>query len=387
MTTSSTQQQSSQTSAPWAVQAPYLSQAFNQASTNLSNANGNTYSGQQVAQFTPDQLATFKSMIGSGNAGMAGANGATNAGYSAINSGTSALGAALSGLTNFNTTDPTQANIASATSYANNPATQGMIDAATLDAKRAVSENVLPQLARSDALSGNAMSSKDAITKGIIGRGLADTVANTSANIRGQQFQTGLNLAEQGRENNQNAMLSALTGAAGAGTSAINSGTNTASSGNAIIDALFNRANGGGAGEQQNTQNQIDNAKGMDEYANGTAAQNLQNFFNIIGSNQWGGTSNGTQTTQSTPSLWNTIGSGLGIASSLYKLSDRRLKTDVKCVGQADNGLPIYTFRYLNDPQRTLHMGLMAQDVLKVNPEAVSSVGGIYAVDYNAALG
>jgi hypothetical protein len=60
MTTSSTQTQ--QSSQPWSVQQPYLTQAFSQASGNLSNAYGKTYDGQQVAQFTPDQLATFKNM-------------------------------------------------------------------------------------------------------------------------------------------------------------------------------------------------------------------------------------------------------------------------------------------------------------------------------------
>ncbi|MBR1173889.1 tail fiber domain-containing protein [Bradyrhizobium sp. KB893862 SZCCT0404] len=121
----------------------------------------------------------------------------------------------------------------------------------------------------------------------------------------------------------------------------------------------------------------------MSEYANGTAAQNLQNFFNIIGSNNWGGTQTGTST--STPSTWSTIGSALGMGASLFKLSDRRLKTDIRCIGAADNGLPIYTFRYINDPKGELHMGFMAQDVEKVRPEAVSKVGGVMAVNYELA--
>lgn len=325
-------------------------------------------------------------MVKNGNAGLPGANGATASGYGAINAGTSALGSALQGLTGFNTSDPTQSNIADATAYANNPATQGMIDGAMRDARRSVSEDVLPQLARSDALSGNAMSSKDAISQGIVQRGLADKTADVSSAIRGQQFDNGLSLAENGRQSNQNAMLGALTGAAGAGAGAMNAGTGAANGGTGIMGQLFNMINGGGAGEQQNGQNQIDNAKGMSEYANGTAAQNLQNFWSILGSNSWGGTSNGTQNTQSTPSLWNTIGSGLGVASSLYKLSDRRLKMDIKCIGQADNGLPIYTFRYLNDPKRELQMGFMAQDVQKARPDAVANIAGILHVDYEKAV-
>lgn len=365
------------------MQQPYLTQAFGQAATNLSNAQNNTYNGQQVAQFNPDQLATFRSMIGYGN-NTSGADTSGAVGAGAANAGFGALSSALSGLTNYKPQGGTQSNIDAATAYANNPATQGMIDAATQDARRAVSENALPQLARSSALNGNTMSSKDAISQGVINRGLADTVANTSANIRGQQFNNGLNMAENGRQADNSAMLSALTGAAGAGNSAMNSGVNAIGSGIQQRGGLFDMANAGGTGLQQAGQAQIDNAKGMSEYANNNANQYLQNFYNIIGGNNWGGSSQGTQT--STPSMWNTIGSALGIGSSLFKLSDRRLKHDVRCIGQADNGLPIYTFRYLDDPEQKLEMGFMAQDVQKVKPEAVANIAGILHVNYELAV-
>ncbi|MEW9834035.1 tail fiber domain-containing protein, partial [Mesorhizobium marinum] len=52
------------------------------------------------------------------------------------------------------------------------------------------------------------------------------------------------------------------------------------------------------------------------------------------------------------------------------KTSDIRLKRDVECVGAAPNGLPLYTFRYLWSD--AVYQGVMAQDVLKVFPEAVS---------------
>ncbi len=61
--------------------------------------------------------------------------------------------------------------------------------------------------------------------------------------------------------------------------------------------------------------------------------------------------------------------------------SDVRLKQDVGEVGSMAEGLPLYSFRYLWDD--TEYVGVMAQDVLKVRPEAVS-VGedGYYRVDY-----
>jgi hypothetical protein len=316
MNTQSTQTETKSTQ-PWAVQQPYLAQAFGQASTNLSNANSNTYTGQQIAQFTPEQLATFKAMTGYGG-DMSGANTSSTVGANTANAGYGALTDALTGLKGFTPQGGTDSNIAAATAYANNPATDGMITAAMRDANRSVTEQALPQLARSDALSGNTMSTKDAISRGIVERGLADKTADVSANIRGTQFNNGLALAQQGSEANNNSILSALQARASAGGNAVNSGVNAIGSGIQQAGGLFDLANAGGAGQQQNTQNQIDNSKGMSEYGADTAAKNLNNFWNIIGSQNWGGTSSGTAT--STPSEWSTIASALGIGNSMFKL-------------------------------------------------------------------
>jgi len=65
--------------------------------------------------------------------------------------------------------------------------------------------------------------------------------------------------------------------------------------------------------------------------------------------------------------------------------SDRRLKEDIKRVGTANNGLPIYKFKYKGDPNEQTHIGFMAQDVEKVHPEAVGLAGGYKTVDYDKA--
>jgi hypothetical protein len=59
--------------------------------------------------------------------------------------------------------------------------------------------------------------------------------------------------------------------------------------------------------------------------------------------------------------------------------SDRRLKDDIRLVGRTFDGLNVYTFRYKNDP--IVRMGVMAQEVLPVHPEAVSERDGYLAVD------
>ena len=66
--------------------------------------------------------------------------------------------------------------------------------------------------------------------------------------------------------------------------------------------------------------------------------------------------------------------------------SDERIKHDIKRVGTADNGLPIYTFKYKGDPAEQTHIGFMAQEVEKVHPEAVAEdKHGIKYVNYDRA--
>lgn len=92
------------------------------------------------------------------------------------------------------------------------------------------------------------------------------------------------------------------------------------------------------------------------------------------------GSSTQTQPGQSMiPSL---LGAGLTAATMF---SDRRLKTDIKRIGTADNGLPLYTFRYKGGDQ--LQVGLMADDVEKTKPDAVvHDPSGFMKVDYQRAL-
>lgn len=55
-----------------------------------------------------------------------------------------------------------------------------------------------------------------------------------------------------------------------------------------------------------------------------------------------------------------------------FQSSDRRLKTDIRLVGKLDSGLNIYTFKYSASPDIT-HMGVMADEVQKIIPTAVST--------------
>ena len=76
-------------------------------------------------------------------------------------------------------------------------------------------------------------------------------------------------------------------------------------------------------------------------------------------------------------------GSAMGTVAG-FMLSDTKLKDNIKSVGILDNGLTVYSFNYKNDPNT--HIGLMAQEVEKVNPKAVTEVDGFKLVNYKEAV-
>jgi hypothetical protein len=93
-----------------------------------------------------------------------------------------------------------------------------------------------------------------------------------------------------------------------------------------------------------------------------------------------GGSSTGTQPS-SGPSTLQTLG-GLGMMG-LGIFSDRRLKHDIKRIGTR-LGHNWYSFRYNTDAPEIIREGVMAQDILETNPEAVSvDSSGYYKVNYS----
>ena len=61
--------------------------------------------------------------------------------------------------------------------------------------------------------------------------------------------------------------------------------------------------------------------------------------------------------------------------------SDRRLKENIKKIGESISGLGIYTFNYIGKTKK--YIGTMADEVLKVKPEAVSIRDGFMVVAYD----
>ena len=69
-----------------------------------------------------------------------------------------------------------------------------------------------------------------------------------------------------------------------------------------------------------------------------------------------------------------------GVGGAMAGFSDRRLKEDVKLIGK-ENGHNIYEFKYIGKPE--VYRGVMAQEVLKIKPEAVIVQDGHLAVYYD----
>jgi hypothetical protein len=87
--------------------------------------------------------------------------------------------------------------------------------------------------------------------------------------------------------------------------------------------------------------------------------------------------------TQQQPYFQNNTANTLGIASlaAPFLFSDERVKENIERIGTHEKGIGIYKYNYIGDPKPQI--GVLAQEMQKVDPSAVHDVGGILAVDYD----
>jgi hypothetical protein len=93
----------------------------------------------------------------------------------------------------------------------------------------------------------------------------------------------------------------------------------------------------------------------------------------------------GLQGAQMNNQVWSDLFSGAGqLGSGAMMASDERLKSHVERLDvEAEPGIPVATFQYKHEPGRT-RLGVIAQDVEKVRPDAVETgPDGIKRVDYS----
>ena len=72
-------------------------------------------------------------------------------------------------------------------------------------------------------------------------------------------------------------------------------------------------------------------------------------------------------------------------------MSDIRLKTEIKRVGELENGIPVYRWKWTNEAKKIVGdqgtLGVLAQEILNIMPEAVSiGSDGYYQVDYGRVV-
>ncbi len=143
----------------------------------------------------------------------------------------------------------------------------------------------------------------------------------------------------------------------------------------------------GQAGQQQDAFNQSQIDAEMAKYYEGAnqSYDELQRAASLaLGFGGMGGSTSGTSTQQQPGG--GLLGTAGGVIQTLAPLimmgmagSDRRLKTDIKRIGETGEGYPKYEFRYLWDAPDMVRIGVMADEV---PPEITFDIGPFKGVDY-----
>lgn len=304
---SSSSQQASKE--PWAAQIPYLTGGFANAQ-NLLNTRQNTpwYQGKLTAGFNPLEREGVD-LAGNFVRGTA-MPGAT----AMVNAGMTGLGAAGSFVRNANdtfaraSTDKTQSLIDNAARYADNPHLQSAIDAAAGDVTRNLRENVLTGIDREASSGGNLNSSRAGVAEGIASRGAAEKIADIASQARLNAWNEGLARAQSQLNADTSAMLSA-NGQLGQAWELGNSSTTQGiQAGNAAAGAMI------AAGRQVRDweQKDLDNELMRWERNDQRPWDELKNYWSIVGSRDWGGSSQETKTTPNDGSYGAKLGQQIG---------------------------------------------------------------------------
>lgn len=312
------------------------------------------YTGQRVADFNPTQIQTQGVLSAIGTDPTYGAN----------------ANAAVGGAKGVLDTDTFGAdNIAK---YMN-PYTQDVINASINDNERArqiaqVQTNM--QNTAGSAFGGSRSGVANALTNEAYDRNDQTNLANLR--------NTGFTNAQQAAQNDANLKLTAANNVANLNTNALQTATTQAG----ILGAV-------GDSQQQQAQAQLNAAmQAAQEGQQLTIAQQqlLNSALGLMPSNQGTTSSSGTGTQTVTQNMGiggvlGALGTGAQIAGMF---SDGRLKDDVKTISHDGKGRRWVTFRYKWDPPGTKYVGVIAQEILASDPDAVSAHdSGFYRVDYS----
>ncbi len=122
-------------------------------------------------------------------------------------------------------------------------------------------------------------------------------------------------------------------------------------------------------GAQADTRSQDElNAKIQEwDFQQQMPLQQLANYSNILNGGNYNTTT--STTTGGSSTLGNIFGGLTSILGMGMKLSDRRMKENIKYVGEAPTGHKIYSYNYVGEDKR--YVGPMAQDIAETDPDMV----------------
>lgn len=276
---------------PWAGQESYIRQALAEAQRGLDTARGQRGAdGYTNAERDYLGTANHTAYRAQGMADTA-TNAATvglNAAQGYVNNANGIMSRALA--------DPTQATIASAGQYSNNPYLDEVISAASRDIARNLNENELTGINMAAVSSGNVNSSRAGIADAVARRDAADRIGDISAQVRGDAYQQGLALSEQQRQAGLNTAINA--------NNQLGSAYQTGFGGLTTADNLNTSATNAHAGRVQLTQQ--------------APWSDATNYMNLVGGTSFGQTGI-TSSTGAMSQSDNTVSRG----SSIYESTKR----------------------------------------------------------------
>jgi len=253
-----------------------------------------------------------------------------------------------------------------------NPYTQQVIEASQADILRGAQMG-MQDLARQAQQARAFGGSRHGVAMSELGRGVAETLGQQSAQLRSQGFQNAQQQAQQDIQNRLAGAQFRLGASQQMG--------NLANLGFGMSNTIQDRMLQQGAMQRALQQQLMDTAQQRYAEYQGLPQQTVGYVSQALGASPIPQ----TQTTTKQPGLFDYLTLG-----ATMKASDIRLKKNITKVGKLKNGLNIYKWEWksfaktLGMPLKTT-IGVMAQEVQKLKPEAVHEhESGYLMVDYGA---
>jgi len=344
---------------PWSGVKPYLESMYANVDQQLNNQLG-YFPGQTYADFDPLQMIGMQGMLSQANNMMPSIEGYQGG---------------LQGYMN------------APLNITNDPAVQNMMDANRQQVTQALTEDWLPSISGDAAMAGQYGGSRQGIAEGqALGRA-ADALANANAQTALGAYGNAAKLAATGASLMPGAMqLGFMPSQTLMDVGGMLQGMDQQAINDAIQRYYY---------PEQKMWDTLGQAASIYSGAQPFGTSSTTGPGSSSAAGAIGGAMMGSQLLPAAASALAPAGMTLGswalpsmqgigsILGMLPFLSDRRVKTNIKPIGERD-GHQWYTFEY-KDPEKHGHgtfTGVMADEVEKIKPEAVTEIDGYKAVYY-----